>query len=76
MVTWTRYRPYCPAVLPHIRHTPPPGLGSAAQIAILPDLSLNDPCAEDATICNLVYSETDSTAAANVADWVVGKPRR
>ena len=37
-------------------------------------LSLNDPCAEDATICNFVYSETDSTAAANVADWLVGKP--
>jgi small-conductance mechanosensitive channel len=37
-------------------------------------LSLNDPCADDATICNFVYSETDSTAAANVADWLVGKP--
>ncbi len=39
-----------------------------------PMLSLNDPCADDATICNFVYSETDSTAAANVADWLVGKP--
>ena len=39
-----------------------------------PMLSLNDPCADDATICNFVYSETDSTAAANVADWVVGLP--
>ena len=37
-------------------------------------LSLKDPCAEDATICNFVYQETDSTAAANIADWVVGKP--
>ncbi|WP_082599793.1 mechanosensitive ion channel family protein [Nocardioides sp. Soil777] len=37
-------------------------------------LSLNDPCSDDATICNFVYSETDSTAAANVADWLVGKP--
>lgn len=37
-------------------------------------LSLNDPCAEDASICNFVYQETDSTAAANLADWVVGKP--
>lgn len=37
-------------------------------------LSLKDPCAEDASICNFVYQETDSTAAANVADWVVGKP--
>ncbi len=37
-------------------------------------LSLNDPCADDASICNFVYSETDSTAAANIADWVVGKP--
>lgn len=37
-------------------------------------LSLNDPCADDASICNFVYRETDSTAAANIADWVVGKP--
>jgi small conductance mechanosensitive channel len=37
-------------------------------------VSLNDPCAEDASICNFVYQETDSTAAANIADWVVGKP--
>lgn len=37
-------------------------------------LSLNDPCADDASICNFVYRETDSTAAANVADWLVGKP--
>jgi moderate conductance mechanosensitive channel len=37
-------------------------------------LSLNDPCADDASICNFVYRETDSTAAANLADWVVGKP--
>ncbi|KRF37792.1 mechanosensitive ion channel protein MscS [Nocardioides sp. Soil805] len=25
-------------------------------------------------MCNFVYSETDSTVAANIADWVVGKP--
>ncbi|WP_457206331.1 mechanosensitive ion channel family protein, partial [Nocardioides sp. P5_C9_2] len=37
-------------------------------------LSLNGPCPDDASICNFVYSETDSTVAANVADWVVGKP--
>ncbi len=37
-------------------------------------LSLNGPCADDASICNFVYSETDSTVAANIADWVVGKP--
>lgn len=37
-------------------------------------LSLNGPCPDDASICNFVYSETDSTVAANIADWVVGKP--
>jgi small conductance mechanosensitive channel len=37
-------------------------------------LSLNDPCSDGESICHFVYTETDSTAAANVADWVVGLP--
>ena len=37
-------------------------------------LSLNDPCSDGESICHFVYAETDSTAAANVADWVVGLP--
>ena len=37
-------------------------------------LSLNDPCSDGESICHFVFTETDSTAAANVADWVVGLP--
>jgi small conductance mechanosensitive channel len=37
-------------------------------------LSLKDPCAEDEAICGFVYRETESSTAANLADWVVGKP--
>jgi moderate conductance mechanosensitive channel len=37
-------------------------------------LSLNDPCSDGESICHFVFTETDSTAAANIADWVVGLP--
>ena len=37
-------------------------------------LSLSDPCQSGEAICSFTYERTGSQEAANLADWVVGKP--
>ena len=62
--------------IPHTAHCAAAGrLGFGSGVAILAGmLSLTDPCADDESICNWVYTETGNTTTANTADWLVGMP--